>query len=182
MIPGIVTSVFSAGAAVLMLCVSWKKLYNEDSREEWYICLVFGRSYQPKPKWFSMDQVWCHLSFTILSSCLLCPFSVHILTYISHKIVHLNDPSFGISFLCSLVQIPSLLFSWITPSFSCCLYYLLFPLPLFPSDGFLCSIVSTFLSFSVMFFTSKLKILELIYPKCYFSGMNISLIVTKVLR
>lgn len=31
-IPGIVTSVFSAGAAVPMLCVSWRKLYNKDSR------------------------------------------------------------------------------------------------------------------------------------------------------
>lgn len=102
------------------------------------------------------DSLWTKYGVIYpLLSCLLCPFSVHILTYISHKIVHLNDPSFGISFLCSLVQIPSLLFSSITPSFSCCLYYLLFPLPLFPSDVFLCSIVSAFLSFSVMFFTSK---------------------------
>ena len=31
-IPGIVTSGFSAGAAVPMLCVSWKELYNKDSR------------------------------------------------------------------------------------------------------------------------------------------------------
>ena len=64
-------------------------------------------------------------------SCLLGPFSVHILTYISHNIVIVYSPSFNISFFHPVVHTPALPFSSITPSFSCCLYYVIFSLPLF---------------------------------------------------
>lgn len=86
---------------------------------------------QPKPIWFSIGLAWYVSFFAILSSCLLCPFSVHILTSVFHKIVHLYGLSFCILFLHSLVWTPALSFSSITSSFSRCLYYLLCPLPPF---------------------------------------------------